>query len=264
MLLDNAKHFSKIDPLSLPHKGIVVDNEDPEFLGRIKCTISNRWECATEDLPWCEPKLPSMLGGKKELSSLIIPELDTEVEIVFEHNSLYFPRYVGRFHSKKTHHQLFENNYPNVYGFIDSVMQWMRIDKVDQFIELYREINDDLFRVDADGNIWIHIPKSVILKIDESVLIQIGKDKTVTIAEDSCETVSGNHEIVVSGTQGIYSGGQMSHEGSTIHHNSGIRHGTADGDNPTLTEKIAEMQAKIDELKAEAAELKTRQDESVE
>lgn len=259
MLFNNVSATTKQNPLSLPHKGIVKDNEDPLKLGRVRCEIPGRWETKKEWLPWCESFLDTGLGGKKELSNLIIPELDTELIIKFDHDSLYHPMFYGRWHNDLTHNSLFDGSYPEEYGFIDSVMEWFRVNKKEEFLEFFRATKEDTFRLDKDGNIWLNIPKNLILNVKGSMFLNVASKKVVKAGSDSTETVGGNYELKVSGTAGRVSGGNMSDEAPNIHHNSGIVFNTTASTNAELDAKVSELSAKVAELATLAAALKVRQ-----
>ncbi len=79
------------------HRGFVVENDDPEQLGRLRLKIPSVLgnEVVTG---WAMPCLP--YGGSDNLGLLFIPEIDAGVWVEFEEGDLEFPIWVGAFWSK--------------------------------------------------------------------------------------------------------------------------------------------------------------------
>ncbi len=79
------------------HRGFVVENDDPEKLGRLRLKVPSVLgnEVVTG---WAMPCLP--YGGSNNLGTLFIPEIDAGVWVEFEEGDLEFPIWVGTFWSK--------------------------------------------------------------------------------------------------------------------------------------------------------------------
>ena len=79
------------------YRGFVVDNADPEQLGRLKVKVPS---VLGNDVVtgWAVPCVP--YGGDANLGSLFIPEADAGVWVEFEEGDLEFPIWVGTFWSK--------------------------------------------------------------------------------------------------------------------------------------------------------------------
>lgn len=79
------------------YRGFVVDNEDPEKLGRLKLTIPS---VLGEDVVsgWAMPCVP--YGGNANRGTLFVPEREAGVWVEFEEGDLEFPVWVGTFWSK--------------------------------------------------------------------------------------------------------------------------------------------------------------------
>jgi uncharacterized protein involved in type VI secretion and phage assembly len=79
------------------YRGFVVDNADPEQLGRLKVKIPSVLgdEVVTG---WAMPCVP--YGGDADQGFLFIPEVDAGVWVEFEEGDLEFPIWVGTFWSK--------------------------------------------------------------------------------------------------------------------------------------------------------------------
>lgn len=79
------------------YRGFVVDNDDPEQLGRIKVQVPSVLgdEVVTG---WAMPCVP--YGGAANQGFLCVPDVDAGVWIEFEEGDLEFPIWVGTFWSK--------------------------------------------------------------------------------------------------------------------------------------------------------------------
>lgn len=79
------------------YRGLVVDNADPENLGRLKIKVPSVLgnEVVTG---WATPCLP--YGGAENQGFLFIPEIDAGVWVEFEEGDLEFPIWVGTYWSK--------------------------------------------------------------------------------------------------------------------------------------------------------------------
>jgi len=79
------------------YRGLVVDNADPEQLGRLKVRVPS---VLGNDVVtgWAMPCVP--YGGDADQGFLFIPEVDAGVWVEFEEGDLEFPIWVGTFWSK--------------------------------------------------------------------------------------------------------------------------------------------------------------------
>ncbi len=284
-------------------KGIVVDNVDPQKLKRVKVKIPKKFE--TDDnskLPWCFPQNAYGLGGRPDLSSFIIPEINSELTIEFPFEDLYTPVYSGYYqNTTTTQTELADSDYPEVYGFVDSLVQWFRVNKKEskESIEWFRHLdgNDDnwkneVFRVDAEGNFWINIPKDLYIRINNDFHIEVINDivgkilnnsnirivndsntqvknnynlkienkRSIQTLNDQSVTVGGDSEIDVGGTHGTVAS-LITDQAGSIHHNDGIVLGLSPGEVPSgvdseLDSRITDLEDYMDQLKDKLEELK--------
>lgn len=79
------------------YRGFVVDNDDPEQLGRMKLTVPSVLgaEIVTG---WAMPCVP--YGGAANQGALFVPEIGAGVWVEFEEGDVQFPVWVGTFWSK--------------------------------------------------------------------------------------------------------------------------------------------------------------------
>lgn len=79
------------------YRGFVVDNDDPEQLGRLKLTVPSVLGDAVVT-GWAMPCVP--YGGAEGQGVLMVPDTDAGVWVEFEEGDLEFPIWVGTFWSK--------------------------------------------------------------------------------------------------------------------------------------------------------------------
>lgn len=159
-----------IDPTK-PHIGLVVDNNDPEQLYRVKIRIPLVHDgIKDEDLKWAIPEDNmhgrGLKGGGlgRSVSLLGIPKKGHYVSVYFRHSGdPNLPSYSHRVPvTGKTVPEEFETNYPNRYG-----------------------------QVYPSGFMWIHDETT-----GETVMCMPG-DNHLTVFGDLNQTVIGNHQIHV-------------------------------------------------------------------
>jgi hypothetical protein len=112
--------------LGAQHKGIVVDNNDPLMKCRIKVKVPGILEGSS--LPWTLPLASSFLGDSEAHARVEIPEVGTQVTVIFPHDDPHMPYYVGRWAQWEVPEE-FKVNYPNRYGYKDSVGNVFYVDK---------------------------------------------------------------------------------------------------------------------------------------
>lgn len=89
--INNAKSDVKVS--NDPWTGIVVNNNDPQKLGRCQIRVIGFYESLNDDwLPWAIPDI-GYIGGKN--GSQIIPENGTMVRGYFDHGDIQKPVYNG-------------------------------------------------------------------------------------------------------------------------------------------------------------------------
>jgi len=78
------------------YRGLVVDNNDPQQLGRVKVKIYPMLaEVATDSLPWAVPMYPIVEGAGSGIGYFAVPDINTMVYILFEQGDIYQPVYIG-------------------------------------------------------------------------------------------------------------------------------------------------------------------------
>lgn len=136
--------------------GIVVNNIDPNHLGRVKCGITGLIEADNDiKLPWVYPSMPYFLGGAEDKMEFSVPELNSELVIEFPYEDIYFGFYKARWHSKTSHVQtVFDEDYPESYGCIDPQGTYYKINKAKKYA-LFSHVSGSKVKFLENGNIEI-------------------------------------------------------------------------------------------------------------
>lgn len=86
-LVEDRDSDSKINGVVI---GIVTNNNDPENLGRIR--VKFPWLSNEDESDWA--RVASLMAGK-DRGIFILPEIDDEVLVVFEHGDINIPYVIG-------------------------------------------------------------------------------------------------------------------------------------------------------------------------
>lgn len=185
--------FLKIkDNLGIYHRGLVKNNVDPKKLGRVKIEIKGLIEGSVDRLPWAYPVSPHMFGGGSNISSFIVPDIDSELIILFPYKDIYFPMFFGFWQTSSTHQTEFDVDYPETYGYRDKINNKVVVNREQETIHLETssEITVD---TDKEGNVSIYIPGNKDEQIDKTSIKNINIDKKVIVGNNNDLTVMNNN-----------------------------------------------------------------------
>lgn len=147
--------------LDLEYRGIVVENDDPRRLGRVKVQIDGLFEATdTTVLPWVAQRAPMMFGGAPFMSGMVVPEIGAELTIVFPFRDEYFPFYTGYWQSDETVNGRFNDGYPDSYGFGDSQGTSVKVNKARGDIEFIHQSGMQA-NINPDGELEVRTPAKV-------------------------------------------------------------------------------------------------------
>lgn len=171
-----------------PLRGIVVDNNDPKRLGRIKCEVPPFIMGSASELPWIMQRASTGLGGTGSDSGMCIPLIGSQVVVEFPWGDPYSAVYSGFWRSDATDQSTFAEDYPNTYGFEDNTGTYWKVNMAQRYTE-FKHTSGSYLRFKADGTVEEHV----------------AKDKITTIAGNKTETVDGDTVIHIKGkkTEGV-------------------------------------------------------------
>lgn len=136
MFIIPTLHFKQFDPLGKfrTYIGTVVDNEDPREIGRVKTTVTGLVEGSKSILPWMHQAGPIGLGSQTKHSWFSVPQIGTQVYIVFPSQSIYHGIYYARpiryDQGRDPYYFSKSKNYPKRYGWTDPQGTRLAIDMV--------------------------------------------------------------------------------------------------------------------------------------
>jgi len=137
------------------HTGIVVDNNDPDKIGRCRIRVFGVFDNDTikvEDLPWASPE-HGFVGSK--VGSFVVPPVDTLVRVYFDNDDLYAPVYTSKVVNTSQIPQDIQEDYPNTLIMFETDKgDYVRINTVTLETE-YRHASGLLVNFDGKGNLKI-------------------------------------------------------------------------------------------------------------
>lgn len=244
MLVNFTDSFSKHNKLDIMYVGTVVKNDHPEKLIKVKVQIPDLFNnIKTEDLPWFPLFFSTGLGSSSYTSTTCIPEVGTEVVVQFPYRDIYHGIVTGILRNKiqrqndpndvdkeiaepafsesyfsnpveQTYSIDMEEDYPNSYGWIDSIFNFFKINKIKKTFQA-RHSSDTKMKVDEDGNTSVHIKGNLKFIVDgdvswdikgetdiihhKNLYTHIKKDEERKIGQNLDTQVGGNETRAVSG-----------------------------------------------------------------
>ncbi len=212
----------------LYHIGIVVENNDPKKMQRIKVSVPNKMEAPIEELDWIGPISRSAFGVGDFFGTMNVPALGSVVLVYFQAGDIKYGLYEGSAISVNFHpHPQLLINYPRRYGFCDPAGNYMYIDYTpDQVsMHLYHKSGTNI-DVDNTGNVVGHIVANWRMKIDGNTYIETdGNTDVITHGNTRVET-DGNTDVITHGNTYIETDGNtdvVSHNNVNVRADNNLR-----------------------------------------
>lgn len=168
--------------------GIVIDNNDPSQLQRVKVRVAELHSGRPEgEIPWSLQFMFSKQGHTNSMGSIAIPVIGAEVLIMFPEDDEHNTYYIADYYSKNTQIAELLVDYPHVYGNIDA--------------------SGNLFLVNTlkDTVTFVHV-SGTFINIQQSGMVNVVANNTMNFFA--------NGDINMRATGGVYI------DGTVVHFNS--------------------------------------------
>ena len=188
------------NPTTMSYIGDVIDNRDPKKLGRLKVRISAYADLRDEALPWASPILGSH-GNSQDYGGLNVPEVGSQVRVTFPSKDFTAPYYSGAELNERTRTTFFDDDYPNTYGYKDSVGNFVRINKERGTAQVQHSSTTNL-QVTPDGSIKVGLAGGAyfIFDNDKNFALDIGT-LNISGTADGSLNIEANNEVSIDAGQ---------------------------------------------------------------
>lgn len=221
MSFDNLnKDLSK--PLGLRlFQGIVIDNNDPLGLDRVKCSVPELYNPDIGPIPWIVPVKASMFGQGGGCGSFGVPPVGSTLIIALQENDANYPVYLGYFVSMQNKNP----NPPGVHALVDQSGSTLKVDTNSNELT-YSHVSGVTINM-KDGNLSITASSNQTVKISGNVDYDVGgafNIKASSFKVDAPATFTSG----INNTSGSISSGNLVFE---THRHTGVDtgHGTSGG-----------------------------------
>ena len=171
--------------------GIVVSNEDPDFLGRCKVRVFGLFDNLSIDaIPFAIPEISNIHAGEGKNGSFEYPKLNSIVKVRFENNSIYSPIYSNVFQPSENMIAEVKDSYVNAH-----VLLWddeenikiiytqnggMLIFKQESIIQIDKDNNITCKTSDGASTVYLEVGGKITITADSEFKVdcsrnQIGK-----------------------------------------------------------------------------------------
>lgn len=166
---------------------VVVDNNDPMRLQRIRV----RCEGIYPDIsPWVRKFNLSGLGSSSNSDIVCVPEINSQVWIVFPFGTKDFPYYALSPYTQQSHSGEFDEDYPNVYGYHDATTGLTyKVNRITQQFTLKigsLTIQGDTTSLNVTGN--VNVDGSLTVSTGATGAVR-GSNATATFVNGICTAI---------------------------------------------------------------------------
>ena len=206
-MVENRSTNSKVNGVVI---GIVTNNKDPEGMGRIK--VKFPWLSEEDESNWA--RVTSLMAGK-ERGIFILPEIDDEVLVVFEHGDINRPYVIGSLWNGKDVPPESNSDGKNNIRMIKSRSgHVIRIDDTDgnEKIEIVDKTEKNMITIDTKDN-------KISIMSEKDIEMSAPNGKISIDAKDIEIKSSANTKIEASAAMDLKASGNMNAKGATINLN---------------------------------------------
>lgn len=185
-VLSNALDNIVDDTVEGIYAGLIVDNNDPEKLGRCKIRIYNLFDGQVPDsyLPWAIPNF-EFIGSK--LGSFIVPPVGAIVMVYFDQGDIYLPHYTTKAINRNQLSKLRLENYPDTMVFFETDEgDYFTINRKTRMVKFHHSSGNEI-KLEKNGNTTIDIKNNLTQNIS-------GKDN-LNVTGDKTEIVTGTNTL---------------------------------------------------------------------
>jgi hypothetical protein len=176
--------------------GKVIDNQDPDFEGKIKVRVFGKFDdILDEDLPWARPTNRITAGSDTGSGFHSVPKVDSVVGITFDNGDIYEPEYFYLQHISDELKSEIEGSYSNAHSLLydteteGSVKVFFTEEK-----GLMLDYKETQINIKPDNSMTVLNPNgdSIVLNNDGTVIITTSKQATVkspSVVIDAANTI---------------------------------------------------------------------------
>jgi hypothetical protein len=161
--------------------GKVVDNEDPDYEGKIKVRVFGKFDdIADEDLPWARPCNMLTSGSASGSGFHSVPKIDSIVSVQFDNGDLYELEYFYLQHISDDLKTEIQNSYKNAHSLVYDT-------EVEGGVKIFFTEEKGLM-LDYNGSqINIRPDNTIYLEHAEGKIVHVQKDKISIGKEDESD-----------------------------------------------------------------------------
>lgn len=224
----NYTNLQTFNPLSGIHIGTVIDNIDPEKIGRVKVEIEGLTsQLIKEAIPWFNILLPAGLGGSFYTSNFAIPQVNTTVVVVFPDDNIYSGIVVGTLltrltmpddkmnlavdyiHPEASEHKTtrnwdkpnplakgqkefscdFADDYPFSWGWVSNALSWVKENMMKRTFEFVHN-SFTRFKIYSNGDTILNITGNLKIVVEKDLYFEVrGNNDNIVLGSKYSHTL---------------------------------------------------------------------------
>lgn len=157
--------------------GTVVDNNDPEGIGRVKVSIPNLFDPAQGAIPWIGAHRQSPFGYGPNFGVYGSPQIGSQVRVKFQEGDAHYGLVEGDEYKTSIANSKFKD--PKTWGFRDPSGNELFVNMDTQAWE-FTHSSGITIKYDVEGTMTRHIPKDMIGDVGNTWTEDVTGDITIT------------------------------------------------------------------------------------